>query len=86
MATRHKIESPAQRLRLVGRQTPDDVQFALTVKRAVFAAREGNWPKVAELLQTLRTTPLAQSKPVPGLPVEQAYWMLRCLLGERSRR
>jgi hypothetical protein len=86
MATRHKIESPTQRLHLVGRQSPDGIQFAVVVKKAVFAAREGNWSEVARLLQTLRTTPLAQSMPVPGLPVEQAYWMLRCLLGERSRR
>ena len=86
MATRHKIESPTQRLRLVGRQSPDDVVLATTVKKALFAATQADWSEVAQLLQTLRTTPLAQSQPVPGLPVEQAYWQLRALLGERSRR
>jgi hypothetical protein len=86
MATRRKVESPMQRSRLVGRQSPDEVQFTITVKKAVFAAREGNWSKVAELLQQLRTTPLAQAMPTPELPPREAYWMLRAMLEERSRR
>jgi hypothetical protein len=86
VATRRKVETPMQRSRLVGRQTPDEVQFSVVVKRAMFAAREGDWSKVAELLQQLHTTPLAQAMPTPELPPREAYWMLRCLLGERSRR